>query len=255
MKSITFVIAVVLSSAVHALAYFVLFLLWFFHVPPTVEAVPLLAYGDSSIEGLRVDTVALDPGTLRHGNDNTPGEVAKTEKEPEPPKPEPPAPKPEPELPKPPPDVEALPKQPDPLDPVIVPPETPAEKKPPQPANDSVAKTQGAPGGSRLPLGTPSLGGTVGSRNGVKMIGAARLEYPREAVIRGIEGRVVLFLRISTEGKVTEARIETSSGYRILDDAALAHAWKLTFQPARENYRPVATTALYPVTYELTASR
>jgi protein TonB len=256
MKVVTFLVAVVLSSALHALATLTLFLLWFFHVPPSVEAVPLLAYGDSSIEGLRVDAVALDPGTLRHGNDNTPGEVPKPEEKPEPPKPEPPPPKPEPEpkLPKPP-EVEALPKQPDPNDPVIVPKETPAEKKPDKPANDAVAKTQGAPGGSRLPLGTPSLGGTVGSRNGVRMVGAARLEYPREAVLRGIEGRVILFLRISAEGTVTEARIDKSSGHRVLDDAALAHAWKLTFLPARENYRPVATTALYPVTYELTASR
>src|SRR5262249_16675991 len=226
MKVVTFLVAVALSSALHALATFGLFLLWFFHVPPSVEAVPLLAYGDSSIEGLRVHAVAPAPGTLRHGNDNTPGEVPKPEEKPEPPKPEPPSPKPEPEpeLPKSPPEVEALPKQPDPNDPVILPKDMPAEKKPEKPANDTLAKTHGAPGGSRLALGTPSLGGTVGSRNGVKMIGAARLEYPREAVLRGIEGRVVLFLRISSEGKVTDARIENSSGYRILDDAALAHA-------------------------------
>lgn len=254
MKSLTFVIALIMSGAVHALAYFALFLLWFFHVPPSSQVVPILAYGDSSIEGLRVDAVALDPGTITRGNDNTPGgeDLPKPEeKKPEPPKPE--TPPPEPELPKPPPEVEALPKQPDPFDPVTVPAELP---KPTKPAVEptTVAKT-GAAGGARLPQGTPSLGGTVGSRNGVKMVGAARLEYPREAVVRGIEGRVVLFLRISAEGKVTEARIETSSGYRILDDAALGHARKLTFQPARENYQPVATTALYPVTYELTASR
>src|SRR5262249_28089741 len=156
-----------------------LFLLWLFHVPPSSQAVPILAYGDSSIEGLRVDAVAFDPGTITRGNDNTPGGEdlpQPEEKKPEPPKAEPPPP--EPELPKPPPKGEAVPKQPDPSDPVTVRAELP---KPMKPAVEptTVAKN-GSGGGAALPQGTPSMGGRVGSRSGVKMVGAARLEYPRE---------------------------------------------------------------------------
>jgi len=46
-------------------------------------------------------------------------------------------------------------------------------------------------------------------------------EYPWTARRRGMQGRVVLRLAVARSGKVTEARIESSSGAEILDEAAM----------------------------------
>ena len=39
--------------------------------------------------------------------------------------------------------------------------------------------------------------------------------------MRGFEGRVVLDLSIAADGRIDSARVATSSGHAILDDAAL----------------------------------
>jgi protein TonB len=260
MKNASFWIALALSGSVHTLAYGFVVLLWLSSGAASSPPIALVAYGNSSLEGFfTVDAVALDPGTLERGDANTPGgdEI-----------PQPKASEPTPtETPKPEPEAVALPKVPE-AEPVVPAPvekvaEPPMAKPPsPEPRPMKTApeaatatKAAGAPGGSRLPLGTPSRGGTVGSSSGVRMIGLPRPAYPREAVAGGIEGEVMLFLRISAEGKVTEVRVHKSSGHRVLDEAALSFGKTLKFVAARENYQAVETTALFPVTYELTARR
>jgi protein TonB len=44
--------------------------------------------------------------------------------------------------------------------------------------------------------------------------------YPREAIERGMEGRVVLLLTLALGGEVQEVEVASSSGHRLLDDAA-----------------------------------
>jgi protein TonB len=258
MKHWSFWIALLASGFIHSLAFGLPMLYWILAVPPSSPPIALLAYGDSSIEGLRVDTVSLDPGTLRQGDEHTPGgedgpmqqasEPNSTPSEPEetlPVRPPDEADSKSIELPPPEPEVVALPK----------PADEPATKRPAATEAATTAKTPGAPGGARLPQGTPSRGGTVGSSNGVRMIGLPKPSYPREAIVRGIQGEVMLFLRISAEGKVSEVKLHKSSGYPILDEAALSFGKTLTFIPARENYQPIDTTALFPVTYELASRR
>ncbi|HEX9466336.1 MAG TPA: energy transducer TonB [Alphaproteobacteria bacterium] len=46
-------------------------------------------------------------------------------------------------------------------------------------------------------------------------------EYPWMARRRGVQGRVILRLAVARSGNVTEARIETSSGAELLDQAAV----------------------------------
>ncbi|MBL8428518.1 MAG: TonB family protein [Dechloromonas sp.] len=45
--------------------------------------------------------------------------------------------------------------------------------------------------------------------------------YPAEAIVRGLEGEVLVLLIIDQAGNVSAARVEQSSGHAILDDAAL----------------------------------
>ncbi|MDP2793052.1 MAG: energy transducer TonB [Sulfurisoma sp.] len=65
--------------------------------------------------------------------------------------------------------------------------------------------------------------------------------YPREAVMRGIEGEALVNVTLDASGKVLEARIERSSGHAILDDAALSAALSLKSLPGggREVMLPV----------------
>ncbi|MGH8765144.1 MAG: energy transducer TonB, partial [Burkholderiales bacterium] len=68
------------------------------------------------------------------------------------------------------------------------------------------------------------------------------LYYPPEAVERGLEGEVLVMLFLDASGNVLAARIETSSGYPLLDDAAVKAARSLRSLPdsaPREALLPV----------------
>lgn len=66
--------------------------------------------------------------------------------------------------------------------------------------------------------------------------------YPAEAIAQGLEGEALVLLILDTSGQVSAARIEESSGHRILDDAALRAVRALRSLPAdapRETLLPV----------------
>ncbi|MCC5812361.1 MAG: energy transducer TonB, partial [Ectothiorhodospiraceae bacterium] len=46
-------------------------------------------------------------------------------------------------------------------------------------------------------------------------------EYPRQAQMRRMEGTVEVVFTIETDGRITNARIASSSGHTLLDDAVL----------------------------------
>lgn len=52
--------------------------------------------------------------------------------------------------------------------------------------------------------------------------------YPREAIERGLEGRVVLLLHLDHAGRVQAAEVASSSGHALLDAAAVQAAGKIT---------------------------
>ena len=55
--------------------------------------------------------------------------------------------------------------------------------------------------------------------------------YPREAIERGIEGRVVLLLTLADSGAVAAVEVAGSSGHAILDAAALKAAARIGALP------------------------
>jgi protein TonB len=55
--------------------------------------------------------------------------------------------------------------------------------------------------------------------------------YPREAIARGLEGRVVLLLTLDTAGTVTAFEVASSSGHPMLDGAALKAAMRIGSLP------------------------
>jgi protein TonB len=68
------------------------------------------------------------------------------------------------------------------------------------------------------------------------------LFYPPEAIARGIEGEVRLLVRLSADGAVDDVSIAASSGYPVLDNAAVRAAYamgSLTGASSRELILPV----------------
>lgn len=75
------------------------------------------------------------------------------------------------------------------------------------------------------------------------------VEYPPALFDRGIEGRVLLRLRVDQSGRLIpdSTSLAESSGYPALDSAAVAAAPRFRFAPALRNGAPVAATFLQPI--------
>ncbi|HHJ12666.1 MAG TPA: energy transducer TonB, partial [Chromatiales bacterium] len=68
---------------------------------------------------------------------------------------------------------------------------------------------------------------------------------------RGMEGRVLLRVEVGSDGRVTAIRVQESSGFRLLDDAALTtvRAWR--FAPARREGKAIPGKVLVPIRFRL----
>lgn len=76
--------------------------------------------------------------------------------------------------------------------------------------------------------------------------------YPREALMAGAEGTVVLKVLVDVDGTPLEVEIQRSSGNRRLDDAAkrqVLRKWK--FRPAIRDGRAIQVYGLVPVNFTL----
>ena len=76
--------------------------------------------------------------------------------------------------------------------------------------------------------------------------------YPFAARVRGIEGRVVLLVRVKLTGSAETVEVKSTSGSRLLDNAAIkaVSAWR--FRPAQRGGAPIPGLAEVPVTFRLT---
>ena len=76
--------------------------------------------------------------------------------------------------------------------------------------------------------------------------------YPRTAKRRGMQGLVMVNVRVGRDGRPLEALIHTSSGYGVLDRAALKTVRSWRFEAARRGNTPVEGEVLVPINFELT---
>ena len=83
-------------------------------------------------------------------------------------------------------------------------------------------------------------------RHHLKKLEASGRFYPAEAIAQGLQGEVLVLLVLDGNGQVGAARIEQSSGYPILDDAALRAVRSLQSLPA-----DAPRQALLPVRFRL----
>lgn len=96
----------------------------------------------------------------------------------------------------------------------------------------------------------PASGPVSGMRLAYASAPAPR--YPREAIVDGLQGAVLLEVLVDVDGSPLEVRIHRSSGHRILDDSARRHVlrnWR--FQPAIREGQPVQAIGLVPIDFNL----
>ncbi|MEM7416152.1 MAG: TonB family protein [Gemmatimonadota bacterium] len=75
--------------------------------------------------------------------------------------------------------------------------------------------------------------------------------YPTSLRSAGLGGTVELVLSISETGEVLGAEVGTSSGYGLLDEAALRLASDMRFSPAQNRDQPVAVRVSIPVEFRV----
>ena len=113
----------------------------------------------------------------------------------------------------------------------------------------------GAGGGTGPGRGSGSGNGTGGGGGiSARPIGGYQVKprYPESARRRGIEGTVLLKMRITAQGRVEDVQVVRSAGYPDLDESAIEAVRRWRFEPARRNGEPVAEEAvLLPVVFQL----
>lgn len=78
--------------------------------------------------------------------------------------------------------------------------------------------------------------------------------YPKVAQRMGWQGRVVLNVEVSASGWPHQIKLQQSSGYEMLDNAALEAVRRWHFEPARQYGEPVKKWFLIPITFNLKVS-
>lgn len=76
-------------------------------------------------------------------------------------------------------------------------------------------------------------------------------QYPVEALSEGRQGKVVVKVFISAQGKVESTQILESSGSAVLDKAAELAASSSQFNPAERDHQPVSAEATATYRFEL----
>ena len=75
--------------------------------------------------------------------------------------------------------------------------------------------------------------------------------YPRLAVKRNWQGKVLLSLRVTSSGKIKNIQLNQSSGYEILDQAAMNSLSKVDNLPEISSWLPFDIDIEFPVVYKL----
>ena len=76
-------------------------------------------------------------------------------------------------------------------------------------------------------------------------------DYPAAAKELGLEGLVVIKVKVSKEGLPLSSSIAASSGHKILDEAAIESVLKWKFIPAKKNGKPINGYVQIPIEFRI----
>jgi len=77
-------------------------------------------------------------------------------------------------------------------------------------------------------------------------------EFPPTSRRLGEEGTVVLLLLVTEDGRIADAKVDKSSGFPRLDDAALRESKRWRAIPGKEGDKPIASWGRFAITFRLT---
>ena len=143
--------------------------------------------------------------------------------------------------------------------------------QPPQEQEQQTRPMQNTAGtaSAETALGTPGGQGTAGSGSGAGASGGdggaglgaasapprerveaslrseAKPEYPQELIDDDVEGTVTIKILVAADGSVEAVNVESSSGYRAMDQAAIAAGWRFQFNPGDNGRRGVWTKTFH----------
>jgi protein TonB len=146
------------------------------------------------------------------------------------------------------------------LTPLPPPPPVETESKPTAPPENSpeLRPTEPEAGAAAGDGSSPLPGQDVTTAPGAMMTTASpdyrrnpEPEYPLQARRRGQEGLVVLEATVSDTGQATAVTLKQSSGYALLDQAALQAVKRWEFEPARIGALGVESRIEVPVRFRL----
>ncbi len=92
---------------------------------------------------------------------------------------------------------------------------------------------------------------TAGLERGVTLVGKIAPRYPRSCRRRGHEGTGKLRVEVSPIGTVVSVRVFDFSGCDELSAAAVEAVQAVSFQPARRDGKPIASTIVLPIEFRL----
>lgn len=76
-------------------------------------------------------------------------------------------------------------------------------------------------------------------------------DYPRESRQRGEQGNVTLEIDVNAQGTVDDVRVAQSSGFPLLDEAAVKAARGARFSPAKSGGKAIASSARLSLNFKL----
>lgn len=91
----------------------------------------------------------------------------------------------------------------------------------------------------------------VAAHEGANYSKNPRPGYPARAVREGWQGEVLVSVQVLPTGRAGTLKIKRSSGFSLLDDAALAAVKGWSFVPARQGGQPVSGWVTVPIVFRL----
>ena len=111
-----------------------------------------------------------------------------------------------------------------------------------------------APGRERGPWASPGRGAGA-ARTPVRYARVVKPKYPRKARTAGWEGTTVLKVRVDRGGRPGLIAVDRSSGFEVLDRAAVRAMRRWEFHPARNGRGTVASWVKVPVSFRIEEDR
>lgn len=120
---------------------------------------------------------------------------------------------------------------------------TPAEAAPAAKATETVAEVAKAKAAPEPAIEPPSFGAAY--------LNNPAPAYPMSARRMGEQGKVLLKVLVSEDGKAASVQVDRSSGHSKLDEAAVEAVKKWSFVPAKRSNKPMSAYVLVPINFSL----